>query len=98
MRSHYIIVTTLGNSYICHILAHSNVKSSIPSLRTDPFEFPECALALHLATEDNSFVQESKEVVCPRVERKSFLLFYWQTDKNHVSQVYASVASHFFSK
>ena len=33
-----------------HILAHSNGKSSIPSLRTDPFEFPECALALHLAT------------------------------------------------
>lgn len=33
-----------------HILAHSNGKSSIPSSCTDPFEFPECALALYLAS------------------------------------------------
>ena len=33
-----------------HILIHSYGKSFIPSSCTDPFEFPECALALHLAT------------------------------------------------
>ena len=33
-----------------HILTHSNGKSSIPSSCTDLLEFPECALALHLAT------------------------------------------------
>ena len=31
---------------------------------------------------DNSFVRESKEVVCPRVKGKSFVSFCWQRKEN----------------
>lgn len=84
-----------------HILTHSNGKSSIPSSCTDGFliEFPEFALALHLATlKKIGATRLYKKVKKWCAQGRKENLLYWQRNENHVSQVYASVASHFFSK